>query len=78
MQPNVSGSMFNIKIIVRRPGIEPGSLEWESSMIPLHQRRCLGSRQLRADRCSLGDFEFKGLPFPDNTSALAYPLNQPG
>jgi len=33
---------------------------------------------LRADRCSLGDFEFKGPPFPDNTSALAYPLNQPG
>ena len=49
---------------LRRPGIEPGSPEWESSMIPLHQRRCLGSRQLRADRCSLGDFEFKALLFP--------------
>jgi hypothetical protein len=24
---------------LRRPGIEPGSPEWESSMIPLHQRR---------------------------------------
>ena len=24
---------------VRRPGIEPGSQEWESCMIPLHQRR---------------------------------------
>ena len=27
------------KKIVRRPGIEPGSQEWESCMIPLHQRR---------------------------------------
>ena len=27
------------KIGVRRPGIEPGSQEWESCMIPLHQRR---------------------------------------
>ena len=27
------------KIHVRRPGIEPGSQEWESCMIPLHQRR---------------------------------------
>ena len=27
---------------MRRPGIEPGSREWESCMIPLHQRRmCL-------------------------------------
>jgi hypothetical protein len=25
---------------MRRPGIEPGSQEWESCMIPLHQRRC--------------------------------------
>ena len=24
---------------MRRPGIEPGSQEWESCMIPLHQRR---------------------------------------
>ena len=24
---------------LRRPGIEPGSQEWESCMIPLHQRR---------------------------------------
>ena len=29
----------NTKKNVRRPGIEPGSKEWESSMIPLHQRR---------------------------------------
>ena len=28
-------------IFVRRPGIEPGSQEWESCMIPLHQRRCV-------------------------------------
>ena len=28
-------------IFVRRPGIEPGSQEWESCMIPLHQRRLL-------------------------------------
>ena len=27
--------------IVRRPGIEPGSQEWESCMIPLHQRRLI-------------------------------------
>ena len=26
---------------MRRPGIEPGSQEWESCMIPLHQRRRL-------------------------------------
>ena len=26
---------------MRRPGIEPGSQEWESCMIPLHQRRTL-------------------------------------
>jgi hypothetical protein len=24
---------------VRRPGIEPGAQEWESCMLPLHQRR---------------------------------------
>ena len=29
------------KKVVRRPGIEPGSQEWESCMIPLHQRRAL-------------------------------------
>ena len=29
-------------IFVRRPGIEPGSQEWESCMIPLHQRRTIG------------------------------------
>ena len=28
------------KNFFRRPGIEPGSQEWESCMIPLHQRRC--------------------------------------
>ena len=27
------------KKTLRRPGIEPGSQEWESCMIPLHQRR---------------------------------------
>lgn len=27
---------------MRRPGIEPGSQEWESCMIPLHQRRFPG------------------------------------
>ena len=36
--------------ILRRPGIEPGSQEWESCMIPLHQRRifltCNGSSYL--------------------------------
>ena len=26
---------------MRRPGIEPGSQEWESCMIPLHQRRAM-------------------------------------
>ena len=26
------------KNLLHRPGIEPGSKEWESSMIPLHQR----------------------------------------
>ena len=29
--------------MLRRPGIEPGSQEWESCMIPLHQRRFVGS-----------------------------------
>ena len=24
---------------MRRPGIEPGAQEWESCMLPLHQRR---------------------------------------
>ena len=28
-----------VKINLRRPGIEPGALEWESWMLPLHQRR---------------------------------------
>ena len=31
---------------LRRPGIEPGSQEWESCMIPLHQRRRHGVRQI--------------------------------
>ena len=35
----VDASTMNYKITVRRPGIEPGSQEWESCMIPLHQRR---------------------------------------
>ena len=30
-----------LKQNVRRPGIEPGSQEWESCMIPLHQRRSI-------------------------------------
>ena len=30
---------FSKTIKLRRPGIEPGSQEWESCMIPLHQRR---------------------------------------
>ena len=29
---------------MRRPGIEPGSQEWESCMIPLHQRRNLTTK----------------------------------
>ena len=34
------------KKMLRRPGIEPGSQEWESCMIPLHQRRMpLNSQQ---------------------------------
>ena len=42
---------------VRRPGIEPGSQEWESCMIPLHQRRKLempgiepGAFHMRSER----------------------------
>ena len=31
----------SVRCAVRRPGIEPGSQEWESCMIPLHQRRFL-------------------------------------
>ena len=33
--------------ILRRPGIEPGSQEWESCMIPLHQRRNINILQIR-------------------------------
>ena len=29
---------------MRRPGIEPGSQEWESCMIPLHQRRHVSNK----------------------------------
>ena len=32
------------KVYVRRPGIEPGSQEWESCMIPLHQRRHVSNK----------------------------------
>ena len=32
-------SKWLIKIVMRRPGIEPGAQEWESCMLPLHQRR---------------------------------------
>ena len=42
---------------MRRPGIEPGSQEWESCMIPLHQRRKLempgiepGAFHMRSER----------------------------
>ena len=34
------------KKILRRPGIEPGSQEWESCMIPLHQRRFMRYRSV--------------------------------
>jgi hypothetical protein len=30
--------LFDLKNEMHRPGIEPGSQEWESRMIPLHQR----------------------------------------
>ena len=36
---SVDASTMNYKITLRRPGIEPGSQEWESCMIPLHHRR---------------------------------------
>ena len=36
---SVDASTMNYKITLRRPGIEPGSQEWESCMIPIHQRR---------------------------------------
>ena len=32
--------------LLRRPGIEPGSQEWESCMIPLHQRRLQGLEEV--------------------------------
>ena len=34
----LNGRLFPIEN-VRRPGIEPGAQEWESCMLPLHQRR---------------------------------------
>ena len=37
--PQVERSQRGRKGMLRRPGIEPGSQEWESCMIPLHQRR---------------------------------------
>ncbi len=37
---------MKIKSKMRRPGIEPESQEWESCMIPLHQRRL---RSLKAE-----------------------------
>ena len=37
-------SKWLIKIVMRRPGIEPGAQEWESCMLPLHQRRDATSR----------------------------------
>ena len=55
---------------LRRPGIEPGAQEWESCMLPLHQRRtsewtAIGKKQLynveasilRSQKCgTLHDF----------------------
>ena len=40
VHPSLS-AMIIPRCLVRRPGIEPGSQEWESCMIPLHQRRLL-------------------------------------
>ena len=37
-------------LLVRRPGIEPGSQEWESCMIPLHQRRLVEVRGEKQER----------------------------
>ena len=39
---------------MRRPGIEPGSQEWESCMIPLHQRRRLALRRNSQERTRAG------------------------
>ena len=42
--PTVSscGIKKDIWVFLRRPGIEPGAQEWESCMLPLHQRRLNG------------------------------------
>ena len=50
--------------MLRRPGIEPGSQEWESCMIPLHQRRSLKNgptsfHYTRIDRNSKEFFQHK-------------------
>ena len=60
--PTVSscGIKKDIWVFLRRPGIEPGAQEWESCMLPLHQRRLnggfLGSHLL---------FQMMAAPFAD-------------
>ena len=65
------GHHFELAKSVRCPGIEPGSQEWESCMIPLHQRRHLempgiepGAFHMRSERSTTE-------PHP-LTSALSY------
>ncbi|CAK7297911.1 hypothetical protein VULLAG_LOCUS6482 [Vulpes lagopus] len=48
--PRVKDGWEPEKTHVRRPGIEPGSQEWESCMIPLHQRRCWALASLKSFR----------------------------
>ena len=45
---------------LRRPGIEPGSQEWESCMIPLHQRRSHG-RMVRFNISDEPQLECQGI-----------------
>ena len=47
------------KIKLRRPGIEPGSQEWESCMIPLHQRRRYVIAMKKPDPELDRDYEYK-------------------
>ena len=44
---------------LRRPGIEPGSQEWESCMIPLHQRRRYVITMKKPDPELDRDYEYK-------------------
>ena len=57
---------------VRRPGIEPGSQEWESCMIPLHQRRvnwrCRGLNP-GPFTCEANALPLSHIPWPIWTSA---------